>query len=375
MAREVFREMFGVRADLVRSFPLELRVTVEPGEEWRATAEPGLREQVRQAVREMAAQAEAFRHGRVYCHRCESAECAHGVPPRTTSVFGGYAPTGLPRWAEFTQVLLDLRHPGVEQLFESPRPELVATYMEGGPLKVSQLDVFGRQSKAHDILGQVIFGLVRVPCGHGGEWEKAAFTLQAVESRRFDGSPRLDLNVLGRLGSGSPAVDSLSGPYQGRLLDAIREARRRIQHVAPSGGADRGSAGGGLPSMVSERVGGILRDTARRLERIGRQTGRRTVHAERRREANRPTSSAWADVGAAPPERILWDERKKTVVIVGPRHRVHVFSLDGRHITSLLLDGEAVEARVRRNRWRPLEGDAAALFRAAVSRFQGEMAG
>jgi hypothetical protein len=377
LARDAFRDMFGAREDLARSFPLDLRFTIEPGEEWCVKADPDLREQLRQAVREMAVQTEAFRPGRVYCHRCESAECAHGVPPGSTSVFGGYNSTGLPRWSEFAQVLLDLRHPGVEQLFEASRPDLVAAYMDGEPLKVSQLDVFGRQSKAHDILGQVIFGLVRVPCGQerSDPFERTAFTLQVVESRKLDGSPRLDLNVLGRLGNGSPAVESLSGPHQTRLLDVIGEVRRRIQHLAPARGGAKGTVVPALPKDTSDRVERVLRETARRLERISRQTGRRTAHAEKRREANRPTSNAWADVGAVPAERILWDERKKTVVILGPRQRVHIFSRDGRHVTSLLLDGEAVEARVRRRRWRPLEGDLVALFRAAVGRFRGEMEG
>ena len=369
-AKEAFTEMFGPREDRIRAFPLQLSVVVEPGSPWRIRAEPGLEEQVRAAVREMATRADAFRRGRVYCYRCESAECSHSIAPRPTSVFGGYTPTGLPRWPELTQLLLDLRHPRVDQLFEPSGRELVAIFMGAEELKLQQLGVFGRYSKDYDVLGQVVFGFLRIPLPDrvAQESERIALTIQAVESRGPDGMPRLELNVLGQRGDGSPATDSLTDPHQVRILNLIRDARRRIQHIVSSGTSRAGRRPPSLPGDALARTERVLRETARGLERLGRQTARRTMHAEARREFNRPTSKAWEDAADARKGQILWDEQRKTVIVLGPRHRVHVFSPDGRHITSLLLNGEAIEGRVRRRRWRPMEGDGLERFCAAVGR-------
>jgi hypothetical protein len=64
---------------------------------------------------------------------------------------------------------------------------------------------------------------------------------------------------------------------------------------------------------------------------------------------------------------LLRDGRRGTVVVLGPNHRVHVFSTEGRHITSLLLDKEAVRRRQRRERWEPLGAEALAAFRAGLA--------
>ncbi len=116
------------------------------------------------------------------------------------------------------------------------------------------------------------------------------------------------------------------------------------------------------------RVTRILKELARILERIVRKTERRTAHAEERRVSNRPTSKAWEDSATASDENILWDNHRHTVVVVGPRNRVHVFSPEGRHVTSLMMEGEAIKSRLRRRRWRPLTGDPLERISASVGR-------
>jgi hypothetical protein len=283
-------------------------------------------------------------------------------------VFGGYSSTGLPVWPEFAQVLLERKHPSVDSLYDPSRTDLVAMYMDPEMLKQRQLNVFGRQSKTYDILGQVVFGFLKMhlPGEDRSTPERVACTLQAVESRRLDGSPRLELNVLARLSDGSPALDAIEGPYQTRVSDVISSARHRISSLRPpsKGRAEkRGTTS--LPDTAS-LVADILQGLARKLEKVGRQKGRRTAHAEGHRIKDRPTSKAWEDAFGAAEESVLWDKHESTFVVLGPRSRVHVFSRQGRHVTSLVLASEAVRSRKRRKRWIPLTEDQRVQFGAAV---------
>jgi hypothetical protein len=52
--------------------------------------------------------------------------------------------------------------------------------------------------------------------------------------------------------------------------------------------------------------------------------------------------------------------------VLGAHHRVHVFSTAGKHVTTLLIDGEGVRKRRSRERWEPLPPQAASEFRAAL---------
>jgi hypothetical protein len=366
--QKAYGEMFGVHAHRPKPFPLELKVSVHPGEPWRLQADPSVEEQIRTAVQEMATQAEAFRTGSAYCYRCDSPACPHSQPPRPTSVFGGYSSTGLPIWPEFSQILLERKHPHVDLLYDASQTDLVAMYMDAEILKHKQLNVFGRQSKTYDILGQVIFGFLkmRIPGSHRTEAERVAFTLQVVEFRRLDGTPRLELNVLARLSDGSPALDAIQGPYQTRVFAVIASARHRVSSlrppsIKPSGRRPPDSMPG-TPSLVAD----ILQGLARKLEKLGRQRGRRTAHAEGQRVENRPTSKAWEDAFSAHEEWILWDRHERTFVVLGPRNRVHVFSAQGRHVTSLVLATEAVRNRMRRGRWLPLTEDQREQFGSAI---------
>ncbi len=367
-ARAAYADMFGSSADRARPFGLDLRVSIDPGETWRLRADPSIEDQIRVAVREMATQADAFRAGRVYCYRCDSSDCPHSQPPRPTSVFGGYSSTGLPVWPEFSQILLEGKHPRVDLLYDASQTDLVAMFMDPEMLKQRQLNVFGRQSKTYDILGQVVFGFLnmRLPGADRSARERVACTLQAVEFRWIDGTPRLGLNVLAALSDGSPALDAIQGPYQMRVADVISSARHRISSLRPPRRTHgRGHRAATLPDTAS-LAEEILQGLARKLEKVGRQTGRRTAHAEAHRIKNRPTSKAWEDAFSAPQEAVLWDRHEETFVVLGARNRVHIFSRAGRHVTSLVLATEAVRSRKRRRRWLPLTDAQREQFEASI---------
>lgn len=368
--RETYGEMFGAPSHEAKSFALELKVWVDPGVPWRLKADPSLEEQIRTAVREMGTRAEAFRRGSVYCYRCDSSACLHSHPPRPTSVFGGYAATGLPLWPEFSQILLEGRHPRIDVLYDTSEVDLLALYMNPDMLKQKQLNVFGRQSKTYDVLGQVVFGYLKVrsPATDRSEPERVAFTLQAVEFRRLDGTPRVDLNVLARLSDGSSALDGLQGLYQTRISDVIASARQRIRSLRPTSKPGTGGASASSMPDTPDLVEDCLRGLVRKLEKVGRQRGRRTAHAEGHPAKNRPTSRARQDAFAAPEESVLWDQHESTFVVLGPHRRVHVFSPEGRHVTSLVLASEAVRSRKQRKRWLPLTDEQRQRFGSAIGR-------
>jgi hypothetical protein len=370
-AWEAHGELFGYgNGEELPPFSLDLHVVVEPGRRWRLAAEPSVEEQIRRAVQEVAIKADVFHYGRVYCYRCESSQCAHSIPPRPGSVFGGYSSTGLPLWPELAQVLLDLRHPHVDRLYRDEDRELLAVFLDAQTLKGRQLNIFGRQSKTYNILGQVVLGFLYL--SHPGREnplvERVALTLQAVESRRSHGSVRIDLNVLGRLWDGLPAVDALKGPFQLRVLKIIVEARRRIQNLTPT--TRRGGPQPHDPAAVRAGAESILRDLERSITRLGRQRSRRTGHAEERGKLNRPISKALEDATCAQPDKILWDARRENIVVLGPKNRVHVFNQEGMLITSIILSTEAINKRLMRRRWVQLRGDKLEIFNAALGRGQ-----
>ena len=51
------------------------------------------------------------------------------------------------------------------------------------------------------------------------------------------------------------------------------------------------------------------------------------------------------------------------VVVLGPRGRIHVFSPDARHVTSVMMQGSAVFRRRQQHRWRPAEPGERGEFR------------
>ncbi len=366
-AREAASETLGSEKGIRASFEMALRCVVEPGDPWKISCDLDLEQQIRDALRDITVKLDALKQGRLYCYRCESCGCQHSLPPTSASVFRGYSPTGLPRWIDFHQMLLEVRHPRLEELFEGDGKGVLAVYSDGLSLRSEQLEVFGRMSRAYDILGQVAFGFVLV-----GQ-ERVALTVQAVEVRGLNGLPRIELNLLGNVSGEVGIWELLELPHYGRIKDLLAEARRKIQLLSAGSMQARLKKGGrGASETGPEKV---LKALARKLEKIGRQAKRRTSHAEMRRGDLRPTYKALEDAASAPPERILWDARRKTVVVLGPRHRAHVFSQAGKHITSLLMDGEAVESRLRRKRWVFLDAELLRRFKSGLGAISEEALG
>jgi hypothetical protein len=365
LAAELARKRFGARD---WAGDLELPLTLEPdGQgEWRV-AGGGLLDTLDHALRESAAVASPYRSGRVYCFRCETAGCGHAAPDAPNEVFAGYGQTGLPLWEDFAQALLADGHDGVEHLYEGGR-RLVARFEDGEALKSRQLAAFGKDSKTHDVLGQVAAGWFHV----NGRDERLALSLLAVEHRGPQGEVQLDLNIVGRPTAHGDLAHVLGGILDERHASAIRGARSALKGLQERLRSKPARKQPAVRDEILGRVPFLLRKLERNLGATERRRVRRTGHAEERRKQQRPVQSALREALKARPETTLVDEHEGTLVVLGKRNRVHVFSPEGRHVTSLSLEPDAVDRRIRRERWRPATQEEAEALQGRLRRASGE---
>jgi len=339
LARRLHRRTFG-DAPFPEKLKVPLELTIPPAAPDDAAAAPALLSGLSDALQRTGSRADPVAAGRVFCYRCDRADCEHAAPPHPRSVFAGFSPTGQPQWSDLAQALLDARHERVDELFSSPAP--LALVQPGRELKARLLHPFGKSSKTYDVLGQLVAGHF----GGGAGEPVSAITVQAVESRSPDGRTRLTLNRIGA----EAAAFLEAHPEHGFAL-ALQAARGRLAQIEDELG--QGAASAARRSELMRKVPGILHDLRRVLERSGRQQERRTKHAVERRRENRPTHAALQDAWSAADADLLADETRGTMIVLGPRGRAHAFTPEGRHVTSLILDREALSRRIARKRWRP----------------------
>lgn len=340
LARRMHRRMFGAEAPFPEPLRVSVDVAVPPRPAEGADAAPPLLAGIGAALQRSGSRADPVIPGRIFCYRCDRADCEHSEPPRPQSVFAGFSPTGQPQWSDLAQVLLEARHERVDELFTGSGP--LALVQPGRDLKARLLHPFGKSSKTYDVLGQIVAGHFGTPGGA----PLSAITVQAVESRSPDGRTRLSLNRIGA--EASAFLDA--HPEHGFAV-ALQAARGRLAGIEDE--LAQGAVSPARRSELMRKVPGILQDLRRVLERSGRQSGRRTKHAVERRRENRPTHAAIQDAWSATDADLLADETRGTLIVLGPRGRAHAFTPEGRHVTSLILDREALSRRIARRRWRP----------------------
>ena len=66
-------------------------------------------------------------------------------------------------------------------------------------------------------------------------------------------------------------------------------------------------------------------------------------------------------------EDLFFDRAEDTIIVRGPRNRVHVFRRDGTHITSIVYPGSTIRDRLQRRRWVPLEEAAQEQLRNGIA--------
>jgi hypothetical protein len=326
---------------------LELGLSLRGGDSTEQAAR--LKRRIDELLDEAVQHAAAFRPGHAYCHRCSSAECEHSAPPSSRHVFTGYAPTGAPRWGDFAQRCLDLRHPEVDRLYNQP-PALLTLVQTPEELHSAFLSAFDNRKYA--LLGQVTAGYFSVPT-HAHEGRGViALSIQAALSRTDHGRPRVGLNLIAR-GPGGESLD-LVWERQDELpwRRSVRWAQAAVASLGPT--LRRMRPRDSRQVELERRVAGILGGLRRRLERDNRSRSRRTRHAEERhRSGERPTRKAIEDVRDAADDAFLSDDRSGVLVVLGDRGRTHFFGPGGKLVSSVRYSRDAIARKVKQERWRP----------------------
>jgi hypothetical protein len=334
--------------------------------------EPAIRaadEALDDALGDLVRERSVFRPGRAFCLRCSSPDCSHSMAPEPRQVFAGYGPTGVPRFLDFGQLLLERRDPRVETLFRDA-PGLVALTLGEADLCAALAAPFQKREDGFRLLGQVTAGWFRVRAETGVEVPFAvAFQILSVRAKK--GRRSLVLNVLGTAPGGKPLENLYDRLGNIPWLDAVRWAQTALASVErsldaqpqarrPGGklGAGNGSAPARALELAPRRLQGILDGLAHRLEKDRRGRERRTQHAEiRRAEGDRPTGMALADLARASAHEVLADVQRDTLVVLGEKGRAHVFNREGRHVTSIRYTQGALDKRRARGLWRPARPD------------------
>lgn len=345
-----------------RYLDLNLRVPMDGGNDIRHAASTAV-EQILKRVREVREHEKALRPGAVFCYFNGSSSAEGTRPQEPRQIFEGYSSTGKPVFADFVTMAIERKDPGIDRLLAGE--DLVLTRVSmGRVLRTQQLAEFGSESPVYRILGQVDAGLFKV-LGAAG---KCAFSFQLLRGTTLEGRIRLRVHAVGAVDPmdlADPAIMQILSRFQ-RHLDT-EALRLEGQNRQAQGKTDAD----GKEVQVDEEsfVRPLLEEFARQLEHRSRNAGRRTQHGLERSEAGqRPTSRAYPDAGEANDESILWDVDQATVVVVGPKGRVHVFTPDGKHVTSVVMQGDAIGRRRNMGRWRLAEPEERGEFRINVRR-------
>lgn len=194
----------GVREALDLALPLPL--SGDAAELGAAAAE--VEEALARAVEGLIHHRAAFRPGCVYCLRCGSAECEHAPVPSPRSTFAGYGPSGIPRFVDFPQWLVERRDPRAEELYrQGASGRTVAVTVPGSELTSEVLSIYEDRAADYRLHGQVTAGWYRATDEQGHE-VPLAVTFQVVSSRPPGNRRRLGLNVLVR-GPGGESAEHL----------------------------------------------------------------------------------------------------------------------------------------------------------------------
>lgn len=368
--RRAVRELGRAAAELAERrgapFPSSLAVSIElaPADEPAWTARAAALVDTLGARLTARPDAIGWRDGAMHCFQCAARDCPHARPPGPRHTFAGYPPTGKPTWIDFVELCLDRRPEGLDRLF-AERPGVVALAQAAEELTEGLLPGFGRGEVGYAVLGQVAVGLL--PEGLGAQsGERAVMTVQVVETRFAGSTERLRLNLLGvdratLIDAATRGAPRSPAEQLRRTLDKVRARLDSITLRIAT--AEARNEAVDVIAAVAPLIARLRSD----LSRIFNPDERRTRHAEdRHQSAGRPTSTAWDDASSASDDQLYADARRGTVIALGKRNRAHVFTREGRHVTSLRLEDGELGRKLARDRWRPLDAREAGAFRAAV---------
>ena len=345
------------------SIDLNLTLPLDPAHDGLASQEQvqELRRQLRSELDALVAHRSALRPGRVPNLRTGEADGEDTAPYDSRFVFGGYSPSGRPRFLEFGQWLLQLDHERVDELYRKP-PPLIAVGTPGADLYRELIDAFDDRGPAdYRIEGQVTAGWYQAPRQQGPPAPLAVTFLVVSTLRPGVRRRRYGLNLLGAGPDGEPLEEVTARLDGAPWQSAVAWAQQALTSIESAQGRKGGAKG------LSRRIDGVLGGLARRLEQQRRSRDRRTDHAEsRHRGGERPTSMALQDLAQANDQDFLVDRRHETVIVLGERGRAHVWSRRGKLVTSIRYSPDSIERKRKLEIWRPATAQEANELRKAV---------
>jgi hypothetical protein len=349
----------GPRAASTEPLALALRLPLAGGAAALAESAAALQAELDAELRAAVAARALCPPGHVVCARCSTPTCEHSLPAAPQLTFAGWGPSGVPRVVDFAPLRLARHHPRVAELYADRSPLL--TLVTGGrELIANLLPAYREQLGGLRVHGQVAAGWYRPRGGVDGGRLVATFQVLSAGhgSRR-----RFVLHTVGA--AADPALLDALQDADGRLpwVEARRWAETTLQEIAAAASSARPPAA----AAVEARLSGLLQHFAERLERPHRARQRHTAHGQQRHHAgHRPTRAAVADLRDAPPERVLYDARHETFVVLGPRGRTHVFGSEGKLVTSVRYPAATIDRRQKLGHWRPTSGQQSAALRERV---------
>ncbi len=288
--------------------------------------------------------------GVLWCFQCKTDDCGHSRPKLPRQTFAGYTATGKPQWQGFLDLCLKFRPNGMDALFD-PKPSVVVMALTDEQLSEERLPQFAHSEGTSRVLGQVVVGLLNPHLdGSSNHEDKRTLTIQIL-SIGNENDRRYRLNLIGFT---SHEIADAAGKTKGgrspaeRLRRLISKTQARL-HAAPQKLA---TLSGNDVQRRSIFIDKSLKNLKREVSQIFSSQNRRTRHARVRHQSEqRPTRTVWDDSARVPLERVLFDNRHKTFVVIGKRNRAHIFSPDGLHVTSIRLHSGEIERKLKRQRW------------------------
>ncbi len=382
--RRAYREIVGwVRRQLGNELgdmkiPADLRLPiafdVAPGTPGRSDRHEQrfievIEKEIHRARDELTLEELGYHPGHLRCHWCSSSICEHSLPPNPRAVFVGYDPTGTPRWRDFASWVVERRDPRLDRLYLGD-PIPLAIGIHPAELTRDLLPEFERSDSTlphYVIAAQLVAGLFQLPT-RGAADRGIALTAQIVERRGSGGDPLYSLNLLSNVPQGhdlptvvNEQLHSVLSPWLRGLASDVRDFERRQR-------ADRREGRRTSIEKCRQQAEHVMASAEKQLEKYLRQDERRTQHAtDRSQDPQRPTASALSDAFKASQEQLFWDRAQRTVIVRGPRNRIHVFKVEGTHVTSIVYGGRAIAERIQQGRWTALEVSLVEAFRAALT--------
>ena len=307
------------------------------------------------------------RSGHAACYWCNAAVCEHSMPPDHHSVLIGWSPTGVPLWKNLTSVLIVDKDAQIDFLYgEKPGP--VVTWRSEGDLLDNILPEYLNDSLFAHPVGALLAGGFNLPMPYG-DTDLLSVTALILESRTGRSVPKYSLNLISNtppphhlatlLGSGTSSILS---NWISSLRSSLNNLQQELMGLASKG--KRSSLQASRELIVE-----LLIESRSYLETLRRRSGRRTKHAQQRTEdPNRPTSAAISDLLSCDYKDLFHDRKESTVVIRGRQGRIHIFTANGRHITSAIYSNDSIQTRIARGRWKSMEKNKGCAFLEHISK-------